>query len=387
MTRLRTILARGLGATEAAWPGVRMAFGWMHRSAAVLRNRRGLDAAKVRRCFRGLRGAVARHRRQVGEPGPAISHSLKVTRGYWPGMFAAYDAPGLERMNNDLEQLSGSCRHHERRCSGREVASPGMVVRGSVRIVSATATRLGTIAAAELVSASPESWRSLRSELVGRQEVRTMGRRSRRDPRVHVRSLEPELIKGVVPSWRGSDGVLHEGAAVGFAFVGHHQPELPFEVLRDVPRRASTASWRPGGWPAASNTVAKLMHARGIRSRADRRFVRTSDGRHDRPVADNVLAREFYPARPDTAWAADITYIPTAEGWVDLAAVIGLSRRREVGRETADHPRAELPVEAVQMAPAHRRPTGDLLRHGDRDPSTPATLIGRSWPSAGSSRA
>ena len=109
------------------------------------------------------------------------------------------------------------------------------------------------------------------------------------------------------------------------------------------------------------------MRAHGIRSRAARRFVvRTTDSRHDRPVADNVLAREFYPDRPDTAWAADITYIPTAEGWLYLAAVVDLCSRKVVGWATADHLRAELPAEALRMALAHRRPTGELLHHSDR---------------------
>ena len=177
-----------------------MAFGWVHRAAVVLRNRKGFDAAGVRRRFRGLLGAMARRRRHVGELGPAIGHFLNVTRSFWPGLFACYDTGELPRTNSDLEQFFGSYRYHERRCSGREVASPGMVVRGSVRIVSATATRLGTITAAELVPADPESWRSLRGELACRQEARTMGRRFRRDPGAYLRSLEQELIKGVVPA-------------------------------------------------------------------------------------------------------------------------------------------------------------------------------------------
>ena len=177
-----------------------MAFGWVHRAAVVLRNRKGLDAAGVRRRFRGLLGAMARHRRHVGELGPAIGHFLKVTRSYWAGLFACYDTSDLPRTNNDLEQFFGSYRYHERRASGRKVASPGMVVRGSVRIVSATATRLGRITAADLVPADPKSWRSLRVELAGRQEARTMGRRFRQNPRAYLQCLEQRLIKGVVPS-------------------------------------------------------------------------------------------------------------------------------------------------------------------------------------------
>jgi transposase InsO family protein len=195
---------------------------------------------------------------------------------------------------------------------------------------------------------------------------------------------------------------------VRFAFVREHQGEFPAELLCEVlgVSRSGYYAWkgRPPS-PAAvrraglveqvreahqgsrstygsprvyrelkargvaccENTVAGLMRAHGIRSKAVRRFVpRTTDSRHDRPVADNVLAREFYPDRPDTAWAADITYVPTAEGWLYLAAVVDLCSRKVVGWATADHLRAELPAEALRMALAHRRPSGGLLHHSDR---------------------
>jgi transposase InsO family protein len=82
---------------------------------------------------------------------------------------------------------------------------------------------------------------------------------------------------------------------------------------------------RARGVACCENTVAKLMRGDGIRPKARRRFVpRTTNGRHGRPVAENALAREFYPDRPDAAWAADITYIPTAERRLYLAVVIDL---------------------------------------------------------------
>ncbi len=120
------------------------------------------------------------------------------------------------------------------------------------------------------------------------------------------------------------------------------------------------------GGVCCENTVAKRMREQGIRSKIRRRFVvRTTDSLHDCPVADNVLAREFYPDQPDTAWAADITYVPTAEGRLYLAAVIDLCSRKVVGWATADHLRAELPLEALRMALTHRRPAGPLLQHSD----------------------
>ncbi len=123
-----------------------------------------------------------------------------MTRSYWAGLFACYDRADLPRTNNDLEQFFGSYRHHERRCSGRKVASPGMVVRGPVRIVAAPATRRRPITAADLVPTDMTAWRSLRDRLANRQQVRTMGRRFRQDPGGYLQTLEAALIKAVVPS-------------------------------------------------------------------------------------------------------------------------------------------------------------------------------------------
>lgn len=176
-----------------------MAFDWVYRAAAILRNKKGLDTAGVRRRYRGLIAAIARHRRAAGRLAEAFAHFLKVTRSYWPGLFACYDEPDLPRTNNDLEQFFGSYRYHERRCSGRKVACPGTVVRGSVRLVSAAATRLRPIAVADLVPTDHAAWRSLRQRLARRQAVRTLGRRFRRDSVVYLRSLEDALIKAVVP--------------------------------------------------------------------------------------------------------------------------------------------------------------------------------------------
>lgn len=178
---------------------MRTAFGWVHRAAAILRNKRGLDGDGVRRRLRGLLGAIARHRKSAGRLGGAIGHLLKVTRSYWRGLFASYDVTDLPRTNNDLEQLFGSYRYHERRCSGRKVACPGTVVRGSVRLVSAAATRLRPIGVGDLAPSDLSSWRDLRGRLERRQAVRTLGRRFRRDPAAYLRSLEHSLINEALP--------------------------------------------------------------------------------------------------------------------------------------------------------------------------------------------
>ncbi len=117
-----------------------------------------------------------------------------MTASYRPGLFRWRDVKDLPRTNNDLEQLFGSYRHHERRCCGRKAASPGMVVRGSVRLVASTATRLRPIAPAELIPADPAAWRGLRRDLDARRLTRTQGRRFRKDPEGFLRSIEDVLL-------------------------------------------------------------------------------------------------------------------------------------------------------------------------------------------------
>jgi putative transposase len=122
-----------------------------------------------------------------------------------------------------------------------------------------------------------------------------------------------------------------------------------------------------GGERVSENTVAKIMRDNGLRAKAKRKFVpRTTDSAHDRPVAPNVLDRQFAPAQPDRRWACDITYIPTDEGWLYLAGVIDVGSRRLVGWSMADHLRTDLVADAMGMALARRQPPPGLLHHSDR---------------------
>jgi transposase InsO family protein len=121
------------------------------------------------------------------------------------------------------------------------------------------------------------------------------------------------------------------------------------------------------GEPVCENTVARVMREEGIRSIVRRRFrVRTTDSSHGHPVAPNVLGRAFDQPAADRAWAADITYVPTGEGWLYLAAVIDLCSRRVVGWSMGASLKAELCTEALEMAVRGRRPAAGLVHHSDR---------------------
>jgi putative transposase len=118
--------------------------------------------------------------------------------------------------------------------------------------------------------------------------------------------------------------------------------------------------------PCCENTVAKVMREAGIRAKSARKFKVTTNSRHDRPVAANVLDRQFAVTRANEAWVADITYVWTDEGWIYLSAVEDLYTRKIVGWSTSERLSAELVTEALEMAIGRQLPEAGLLAHSDR---------------------
>lgn len=112
--------------------------------------------------------------------------------------------------------------------------------------------------------------------------------------------------------------------------------------------------------------IRRLMRANGLRSAWKRKFVHTTDSKHDLPVAENVLNRQFEPEAVNKAWVADITYIRTRSGWLYLAVVLDLFSRKIVGWSMAPNMPAELVCSAMQLAVAQRQPPPDLIAHSDR---------------------
>jgi putative transposase len=127
-----------------------------------------------------------------------------------------------------------------------------------------------------------------------------------------------------------------------------------------------TAELNARGHECSENTVAKLMPAHGIRAKAPKRSVRTTDSRHGLPVAANVLARVFDPPGPNAARSADVTDIPTADGWLYLAVAGDLFRRRIVGWATDAAMTSRSVADAREMAVHGRLPGAGLVAHSDR---------------------
>ena len=200
LRKLRALVAKGLAATDAMWPAIRIAYDWVHRAARFLENEDALTGSEVRQRMEDLLAEMRAEQASVGALQPAVAHFLKVSASYWPGLFHCYDIPGLPRTNNVLEHFFGSVRYHHRRASGRIRASAGTVVRGSVRALASAASRLHPFGEYDLRHPNLDRWRDLRRSLELRQEARRQQGRFRKDPSAYLATLEHLLLKPSLPS-------------------------------------------------------------------------------------------------------------------------------------------------------------------------------------------
>lgn len=176
------------------------AYDWVHAAARVLGNPGSEDAGTVRRRFAGLVAAMQRHSDRAGTLSPAVIRFGKVARSYWPGLFHCHAVSGLPRTNNDLEQLFGSQRYHERRATGRKAGSPAAVLRGEVRLIAATTTRLRPPTPREVSRVDLSNWRALRRRLDQRRRARTLRTRFRRNPDAYLAELEQQACQLTLPA-------------------------------------------------------------------------------------------------------------------------------------------------------------------------------------------
>jgi transposase InsO family protein len=158
------------------------------------------------------------------------------------------------------------------------------------------------------------------------------------------------------PARAGAEAELR--GHIGRTFAARHRAYGAPRVHAELRREGRRHSRR---------RVARLMRAMGLQARRGRRRTpRTTDSRHDLPVAPNLLGRRFAAEQPDAVWLADISYIPTDEGFLYLAAIEDLATREVVGWSMADHLRAGLCVDALVMALQRCRPPDGLIHHSDR---------------------
>jgi putative transposase len=123
---------------------------------------------------------------------------------------------------------------------------------------------------------------------------------------------------------------------------------------------------RKRGLLCSHKRVARLMRDAGLRAKQIRRFRSTTKRKEGRCPAPNVLRRDFAAERPNQKWLADITYVPTLEGWLYLAAILDLFDRQVVGWAMDGRISTELTLRALQMALQQRRPAPGLVHHSDQ---------------------
>ena len=132
-------------------------------------------------------------------------------------------------------------------------------------------------------------------------------------------------------------------------------------------RRMTTEVSQAQGRPINHKRVAGVMREHGLQSHKRRRFrVVTTDSKHAHPVAANVLKRDFEATAPNQKWLADMTYVPTGEGWLYLALVLDLYARKLVGWAMSETMPQELTLCALDVALGWRDPAPGLVHHSDR---------------------
>ena len=178
-------------------------------------------------------------------------------------------------------------------------------------------------------------------------------------------------------------GVSASGYFEHIACRGSNAPSKPGRRLSDEAVLAHIKAAHAGskgeyGWPriwkdllakgvrVGKDRIQKLMKLHGIKARGKRRYVVTTDSKHNLPIAANLLNRNFEPGQPNAVWTGDITYIPTDEGWLYLAAVIDLHSRQVVGWSMTPHMQTSLVADALRMAWFRRHPAPGLIFHSDR---------------------
>lgn len=120
------------------------------------------------------------------------------------------------------------------------------------------------------------------------------------------------------------------------------------------------------GIKVSRKRVARLIRCNDLSCLPRKRFQVTTDSRHQEPVAENILNRQFDVAIPNTVWVSDITYLPTRDGWLYLCVIIDLFDRKIVGWSMRTDMTASIVIDSFEMASMMRRPQSQLVFHSDR---------------------
>ena len=191
---LQQLLTKGVKATAALWSPLQCAYGLVHQAAQILANDEQHTGAQVRERYLASVRQMQQQKAEMESLAEAIEHVCHITDNFAAGLFECYDVEGLPRTNNELEHGFGVARVHERRATGRRGAIPGVVVRGSVRVIAAVVTREKSFSAEELQPSEYQRWRELRAHLQQSEETRRQQFRFRKNPTAYLAALEAQLL-------------------------------------------------------------------------------------------------------------------------------------------------------------------------------------------------
>jgi hypothetical protein len=184
-----------LQATASLWCPLQNAYRFLAQAKAILANESQATSQHIREQYLAhlaqMRGELA----SLGPLAEAFEHLCHITDNFAAGLFHCYDLAGLPRTNNDLEHCFGVARLHERRATGRRGAIPGVVVRGSVRVMAAVVTPSSLFSVEELRPRDYQRWRDLRRQLQQREESRRQQWRFRKDPAAYLADIETRLLQ------------------------------------------------------------------------------------------------------------------------------------------------------------------------------------------------
>ncbi len=142
------------------------------------------------------------------------------------------------------------------------------------------------------------------------------------------------------------------------------QTHLEYKQRYGSVKIAKTLNQR--GVKVSERTVSRIMTKNGWKSCTVKKYKATTNSKHQHPVSENVLDRQFKARKPNQLWVTDITYIPTNEGWLYLATVMDLYSRKIIGWAMDKTMTKELVIAALNMAYKRQKPSHGVIHHSDR---------------------
>lgn len=188
------LLTKGLQATADLWPPLEHAYRFLDQAKTILANESQDTGQCVRKRYLAHLTRMKDDLTTLGPLVEAFEHFCHITDNFAAGLFQCYDIADLPRTNNELEHCFGVARVHERRATGRRGAIPGVVVRGSVRVMAAVTCKAQVFSVEELRPRDYQRWRDLRRILQQREETRRHQWRFRKHPAAYLAEVEARLL-------------------------------------------------------------------------------------------------------------------------------------------------------------------------------------------------